>query len=183
MEYAKIKNGKIEKIVSTCEKLPKGEWEILPPDFNCHIGMDARFVDWETGYVKPLERLAQEGLVEDNRGEYWQKSDGMPYSITEIGQSVPEGFTNKKPPESTFAYWDKKSKNWRVDKKAEAAAQQQEIRVQRKYEFETFDKYQTVLAGTLTKKQQNEFFAWKQAWLDAPKTKKPPNRPKWFKEF
>ncbi len=182
MEYAKINDGKITEIVSTCENLPEGEWRILPTDFDCHINMDARFVDWSTGYLKPLERLAEEGLVEDRRGAYWHIDTRQPLEITEIGLDVPDGYTDKQPPDSNFAYWEPKNNQWQIDKAAEKDAQIQDIRSRRRYEFHAFDKYQTILSDTLTAGKKKQFMEWRQTWLDAPATGIEPERPAWFKE-
>ncbi len=183
MEYAVISTGIIEKIISTNDKPSKNWKPINFISFDGYPGMPEVFIDWKTGKIRPEEELIADGLLEDNRGKYWQKSTKMPYEITDIGQPVPEGFTDKEPPESLFAFWDEKADGWDVDHAAEEEARLQGIRERRRYEFQTFDKYKTILWDDLDSKQKSEYEKWRQMWLDAPETGKEPERPMWFKEF
>lgn len=58
------------------------------------------------------------------------------------------------------------------------------IRRERKNEFQIFDKYQLpFLQETLTEAQKLEYEEWRETWLNAPETKKRPGRPVWFKEI
>ncbi len=119
----------------------------------------------------------------DDRGTYWDTNTGGKVVISEYDIKAGDHLTKAEPPESPYAYWNKKTDSWLVDTAAEEEAKQQALRHQRKYEFETFDKYQTVLVGVLTAEQKKEFDAWRKAWLDAPKTGIAPARPGWFKEY
>lgn len=55
------------------------------------------------------------------------------------------------------------------------------IRLQRNQEFSIYDKYQLMLVWqSLTAQQQNEYAAWRNAWLDATTTLVTPSRLIWF---
>lgn len=55
------------------------------------------------------------------------------------------------------------------------------IRAERKIEFDVGDKYQLpYLKALLTEDQLNEYETWRSAWLKAPETKIKPTRPSWL---
>jgi|GEM_PF-4421394 len=186
MEYVKITNGKIEKIISTPEPppdSPSGWREIDGTTFAGHVGQDERMIDWSSGKIRPLEELIRDGVLKDNRGQYWHKDTLEPLEIKELNQEVPSEFTSKKPPMSASAFWNDEADEWNIDREADEKARIQDIRIRRREEFQIFEKYQTVLKDTLTKEQVNEFAVWRENWLDAPETGKEPIRPHWFREY
>jgi hypothetical protein len=57
-----------------------------------------------------------------------------------------------------------------------------DIRKQREEEFSLFDKYQlTLYWNSLNPQQQQDYSAWRNAWLNVTETKIIPNRLDWFK--
>jgi len=74
--------------------------------------------DWLDSSFNPLpmDEIISKGLVEDNRGVYYNKDDQSKTEILKVGDSVPEGFTSKKP-KNTYGIVDKWDKDkWVSDK-------------------------------------------------------------------
>lgn len=101
MEYIEIKDNKVIGHYSA-QELPEGSQYKTVENFTGYVGIDSRMLA-ESGEIRPQEELISDGLVEDNRGFYWNKETKLKIEIKNIDVEVPDGFADIEP--NQFDEW------------------------------------------------------------------------------
>ncbi|MDC7218654.1 MAG: hypothetical protein PQJ59_01865 [Spirochaetales bacterium] len=106
MEFIKVEDGKIVDYIST-STAPEGDEYIEMNDatFEGFVGQNLDRIDLENGgKMKTEEQLLEEGIIEDNRGTYYNTANGKALVISDLDQAVPEGYTAEIP-EGDYPKW------------------------------------------------------------------------------
>ena len=67
-EYCKIEDGRISEYISTNDPKPKnGKWiKVNGAIFEGYVGLEKKFIDWNTEKIKPLKNLITKEIINDN---------------------------------------------------------------------------------------------------------------------
>ena len=95
VEYVILKDGKIDGHFDG-ESIPLDG--IAADNFIGFVGDDERFYDWLNNGVRfSDEYLIVKGIIEDNRGTWYRKTDKYELIISLPGIELPDGYTDIKP--------------------------------------------------------------------------------------
>ena len=114
MEYIETKDGIVtgHYCGAAIPKSTEGTSYVKVCNFTGYIGVSTDWLDSD-GQLKSVETLVSDGIIEDNRGDYYQKSDKSKLTIVTLGESVPDGYTELEP--GNYDYWDDESESWVTD--------------------------------------------------------------------